>query len=198
MEELFWNQRYSDPEFAYGRQPNLYFKQYIDRLKPGKLLLPGEGEGRNAVYAAGLGWIVDAVDQSEAGKKKADSLAGEAGVSVNYKVENLEEFDFGNSVYDLVALIFVHFPSELRISMHQKLIRSIKPGGYILIEAFSKSQLGRSSGGPQNTDVLNSKEEFLNDFNTLDIIELFELETVLDEGSFHQGIASVLRMIARK
>jgi len=63
----FWDIRYSDSEYAYGTEPNAYFKRFIDMHSPGKILLPGEGEGRNTVYAALNGWEVDAVDLSQAG-----------------------------------------------------------------------------------------------------------------------------------
>ena len=58
----FWNQRYAEKEWVYGQNPNLYFKKFIDSTKPGTLLLPADGEGRNSVYAATKGWEVDAFD----------------------------------------------------------------------------------------------------------------------------------------
>ena len=198
MTEAFWNQRYGNKEYAYGLKPNNYFREFIEKLTPGRLLLPGDGEGRNAVYAALKGWVADAIDQSEEGKKKALRLAGENKVTVNYRVEDLSKSDFGINRYDLVALIFVHFPSGIRTTLHNRLVKSLKNGGYFLIEAFSKGQLGRSSGGPQNEDSLNNREEFENDFKSLEILELYEDDIILDEGPYHQGKASVLRMIARK
>ena len=47
----FWNERYDEESYAYGNSPNVFFKQQLDKLKVGSLLLPAEGEGRNAVYA---------------------------------------------------------------------------------------------------------------------------------------------------
>lgn len=198
MTESFWDERYGLKEYAYGIKPNEYFKQHIDKLPAGKLLLPGEGEGRNAVYAAIKGWNVDAIDQSDEGKKKAGILAGENNVTIHYEVQDLSQADFGQNIYDLVALIFVHFPADIRIPLHQKLVKSLKTGGYMLIDAFSKSQLGKSSGGPQNAGLLNSIEEFKSDFKSMDIIQLFEEDINLDEGPYHQGIASVIRMLAKK
>ena len=58
----FWNERYSQEAYAYGTEPNAFFKSRIDQLSPGKLLLPAEGEGRNAVYAATKGFEVSAYD----------------------------------------------------------------------------------------------------------------------------------------
>ena len=198
MRESFWNQRYGVREYAYGIKPNEYFKQFIDRHPAGRLLLPGEGEGRNAVYAAGAGWKVDAIDQSSEGRKKAGLLAKQHNVDINYRVQDLLLADFSENYYDLAALIFVHFPSTDRLSFHQKLVTSLKPGGHILIEAFSKSQLGKPSGGPGNPDLLNNMDELKNDFESLEIVDLHEEDIILDEGAFHQGAASVVRMLARK
>ena len=75
MTTEFWDMRYGDKDYAYGTEPNVYFKSFIDSNSSGKMLLPGEGEGRNAVYAAINGWDVYAVDQSQAGMEKAKKLA---------------------------------------------------------------------------------------------------------------------------
>jgi hypothetical protein len=70
-----WNERYGADEYVYGKEPNGFLKEFIDNHPPGKILLPAEGEGRNAVYAASKGWEVTAFDFSEEGKKKALKLA---------------------------------------------------------------------------------------------------------------------------
>jgi hypothetical protein len=45
----FWNERYANEEYAYGEEPNEFFKQELARLQPGRILLPADGEGRNGV-----------------------------------------------------------------------------------------------------------------------------------------------------
>ncbi|MCU0373551.1 MAG: SAM-dependent methyltransferase, partial [Ignavibacteria bacterium] len=94
MQKNFWNERYASPDFAYGTEPNDFFKREISKLVPGKLLLPGEGEGRNAVFAAIKGWDVTAVDFSEQAKIKALKLADENNVKINYLVSPLEDYHF--------------------------------------------------------------------------------------------------------
>ena len=73
----FWNNIYKKKEYAYGKEPNKYFKKEIDKINPGKILLAAEGEGRNAVYAASIGWEVYAYDFSEFAYQKAVSLSKE-------------------------------------------------------------------------------------------------------------------------
>jgi hypothetical protein len=59
-----WDERYNLPEYIYGTEPNQFLKNFIQKNKPGKILLPGDGEGRNSVYAAQSGWKVYAFDSS--------------------------------------------------------------------------------------------------------------------------------------
>lgn len=66
-----WNDRYRHSEYAFGEAPNEYCKAQIDKLPTGKAIFAAEGEGRNAVYAATLGWDVSAFDISIEGKKKS-------------------------------------------------------------------------------------------------------------------------------
>lgn len=80
----FWNEMYGTEEFRYGTTPNEFFKEKLDKMKPGSVLLPAEGEGRNAVYAATQGWDVTAFDISAQGKEKAVQLAKQHNVSINY------------------------------------------------------------------------------------------------------------------
>lgn len=68
----FWNGKYSSKEYIYGTEPNEYFKSALEKYRPGTILLPGDGEGRNAVYAAKKGWQVTAFDFSNAAKEKAE------------------------------------------------------------------------------------------------------------------------------
>lgn len=198
MSNEFWDIRYSETEYAYGIQPNKYFKHFIDHHTPGKLLLPGEGEGRNAVYAARKGWDVTAIDQSAQGRRKAMELAETNQVSFTYHVGNLTQAPFQNERFDAVALIFVHFAPEVRMHFHKMFMHLLVPGGFLLMEAFSKDQLGRTSGGPQAIELLYDRIMVSQDFQKLNILELYEKEETLDEGAFHQGQASVIRLLARK
>lgn len=194
----FWDERYSAEEYIYGEMPSAFFKQVIDKLPPGKVLIPGAGEGRDAVYAASLGWNVHAFDQSREGRKKALRLAEKDGFEINYEVADAEEFDPQEQRYDLVALIFFHLNPTLRINFHRKLISWVKPGGLVLIEAFHHRQLGNSSGGPKDIELLQSAAQLENDFQDLGILENTELRVELSEGTHHHGEAEVVRFLARK
>ena len=194
----FWDERYSSNKCVYGTEPNIFFKDELDKLKPGKILLLGEGEGRNAVYAATRGWNVDAVDFSRSAKDKALKLAEENSVDINYELADLSEYKPKSNYYDSAAIIFLHLNPEIRNSVHSKVLNSLKPGGKLILEVYEKEQLGKDSGGPQNVDMLYSKEELEADFTDMKIIILQKKIVILNESQHHSGEAAVLRLIAVK
>lgn len=199
FESNFWDERYSSEEYIYGKEPNLFFKEQLHKIiPPWKLLLPGEGEGRNAVYAAKLGWKVDAFDQSSVAKVKALKLAEENNVKINYSNVDLAMFTPQKNLYDCAAIIFVHLAPDFRSEFHKKIIDSIKLNGKIILELFSKNQFGKNSGGPQDLIMLSSVEEIGNDFKQLKPVLLKEENIFLGEGEKHSGQASVIRFVGEK
>lgn len=194
-----WNERFSENGYAYGIDPNQFLKEELRSINPGKILFLAEGEGRNAVYAASIGWEVDAVDFSDAGKVKAEKLAAEKKVKINYWLENLSGFLPKQDNYDVIAFIYMHLDDKELISdIHKKAVKALKPGGKVILEAFEKEQLQFTSGGPKKEELLFSLEEIVNDFIDLDF-EVFVKETItLNEGKYHQGTASVVRFVGTK
>lgn len=191
-----WNQRYAQEDYVYGVKPNEFFKEQLSKLQPGKILFPAEGEGRNAVFAALNGWDVVAFDSSSEAKKKAEKLAAKNHVTLKYQISSVEEFEYEENSFDAIILIYAHM--ENRTENHQKLIRLLKPGGTLILEGFSKKQLSNNSGGPRNLAMLFSEDELKNDFSILENIVISELNTELNEGLLHKGIASVIRVVAKK
>lgn len=194
----FWEARYANAEFAYGTSPNRFFSDSILRIPPGRMLLPGEGEGRNAVYAALKGWEVDAYDQSHNGAGKAIELAGKQGVSINYTVGPLEMQSFRPRYYDAAALIFLHLSPSIRSEVHMRIAEALRPGGWLILEAFHTSQLDCNTGGPRSFEMLYDRELLIRDFPGLSLLELEEREVELDEGVYHLGKAKVIRLMGRK
>lgn len=198
-----WDDRYKSDEFAYGEEPNNYLKEQIQKLNPGTILFPAEGEGRNAVFAAKLGWKVSAFDISEEGKIKALKLAEANHVSIDYQVGELETLNFKEEQFDAIALIYAHFPAEIKSSIHKQLDKLVRKNGIIIFEAFSKKHLeyltkNEKVGGPKDIESLFSIEEIKADFPDYEIIELEEKEIELHEGIFHNGTGSVIRFVGKK
>ncbi|MFC5976687.1 class I SAM-dependent methyltransferase [Flavobacterium salmonis] len=198
-----WDDRYSKEEFAYGEEPNNYLKEQLEKLNPGTILFPAEGEGRNAVFAARIGWKADAFDISAEGKNKAIKLAEANNVTIGYQVGELESLDYQTEQFDAIALIYAHFPAEIKSAIHKTLQQYLRKGGIIIFEAFSKKHLeylakDHKVGGPKDIESLFSIEEIQSDFSDYEIIELEEKEIELSEGLFHNGKGSVIRFVGRK
>lgn len=198
-----WNDRYSKEEFAYGEAPNNYLKEQIEKLSAVKILFPAEGEGRNAVFAARLGWTVSAFDISDEGKNKAIRLAEDNNVTIDYQVGELESLNYQSEQFDAIALIYAHFPAVIKSAIHKTLDQYLCKGGIIIFEAFSKKNLeylakNDKVGGPKDIESLFSIEEIQSDFSNYEIIELEEKEIELNEGVFHNGTGSVIRFVGRK
>ena len=202
MMKDFWNERYSQHDYVYGEAPNVFFKEQIDQLTPGRLLMPADGEGRNGVYAATRGWEVTSFDLSEEGQKKALALAEKNNVSIQYLVGSVADLPFQAESFDAIGLFYAHFPPETRRDYHHRLLGSLAKGGTVILEAFSKDhvafqQINPTAGGPKAPNILFSPDEIQDDFKEMEILLLTEEEVELNEGLFHQGAASVIRLVAR-
>ena len=201
--KAFWDDRYNQEEWAYGEEPNAFVKDRLPMFKPGKILFPAEGEGRNAVYAAQLGWDVSAFDYSVSGKKKAQKLAALKNVNIDYQTKAFLEEDYEAESFDAICNVFVHFEPELKTKMHKRLDQYLKKGGLFIMEVYSKehrliNRLNPAVGGPPNEDHMYSIDEIKQDFSNYEIIELKKELVELKEGLYHVGESSVLRFIGRK
>ncbi len=193
----FWDNRYTENSNVYGEQPNAFFKSFIDQHEPGTILMPAEGEGRNGLYAAAKGWKVDAFDFSAVARDRTVAAARERHLPIQYELMDIDSFTAGKQ-YDAVGLIYVHLPPLLRQSFHQEIYQSIKPGGFLVLEAYAKEQIHFNSGGPKDPAMLYDAPSLCHDFPFLHLISCEQKELELDEGPFHQGKAAVLRMIGQR
>ncbi|HAF28893.1 MAG TPA: SAM-dependent methyltransferase [Bacteroidales bacterium] len=191
----FWDSKYNSDQYMYGLQPNVFLKEYLEKTPPGKILLPGDGEGRNAVFAAKLGWEVTSFDSSKSAKDKALRMAKEYNVQITYINADVEKFS-PDSKFDLISIIYLHLPPGIRHTFHLNLFRYLNPEGKILLECFSKLQYANNSGGPKNMQLLYSLKDIQNDFKDYNVEFLEQAEIELDEGELHQGKANVIRLIA--
>lgn len=204
----FWNRRYAAPAYAYGTAPNAFFSQQLADLPTGRLLLPAEGEGRNAAHAARMGWQVAAFDLSEQGRRKALALAAAFGVAdrLSYQVGSVQDMPLPPGQFDAAALVFAHFAPAIKSASHRKVAQALAAGGHLIFEGYAKSNLPRvranpAIGGPQDEQALFSLDEIRADFIDgagLEPLVLQETVVQLHEGQFHNGAASVIRFVGRK
>jgi len=203
MNKEYWDERYARSEYAYGEAPNVFIEETLPKYPIGKILFPADGEGRNSVYTAKLGWTVSAFDLSDTGKQKAMDLATANDVVLDYQVCGADEVKYELESFDAIAFVFAHFPANVKQQYNKKMLDFLKSGGLVFFEAFGKDHIAYqkkypSIGGPKDVDMLFSKEELLDTFANFEIILLEVVEQKLDEGPFHQGVGSVIRFVGRK
>jgi SAM-dependent methyltransferase len=192
---VIWDERYSQPGFVYGDQPNEFLVSAAANIPPGPVLCLGEGEGRNAVFLAGLGHPVVAVDQSAVGLAKARQLADSRGVVIETVQADLARFAIEPGAWAGIVSIFCHLPTAIRVPLYQAVVRGLRPGGVFLLEAYTPSQLGRGTGGPQDVDMLVSLADLSVELAGLEFSHAVETEREVREGMYHTGLAAVVQVV---
>lgn len=192
-----WDERYAEPDFAYGDAPNDYLVSQGLRLQ-GPVLCLAEGQGRNAVYLATLGLEVTAVDQSAVGLACAEQLAARNGVAIQTAVADLGTYDLGEERWGAIVSIFAHVPAAVRKALHGRIAAALKPGGLFLLEAYRPEQLGLGTGGPQNLALMMSLAELREELSGLEWLTGEEVEREIHEGVYHNGLSRTIQLIARK
>lgn len=193
-----WDERYNEDGFAYGAEPNTFLVEVAKRIPAGPVLCLAEGEGRNAVYLAGRGHDVLAVDQSTVGLAKAVRLASERGVTVQAQACDLAKFDFPDERYAAIISIWAHMPPTIRQVVHRGCVRALRPGGVMVLEAYTPAQVGRGTGGPPDPALCMTAAGLREELAGLEFDVLTECERHVVEGKYHHGDSSVVQMVARK
>jgi len=193
-----WDERYRDPDYVYGTEPNRYLVSVIDQIPRGKVLCLCEGEGRNAVYLAQQGCDVTAVDASPVGLEKAQRLAAERGVDIHTVVSDLAHFPIQADTWDAIISIFCHVPPAIRAPLHRHCVDGLKPGGVMVLEAYTPRQLDYGTGGPPSAELTMHLESLEQELAGLEFLHAAELERDVVEGKYHTGKGAVVQLVGRK
>jgi len=193
-----WNERYSQPGYAFGKEPNDFLVQMISHIPQGRVLCLGEGEGRNAVYLAQQGYQVTAVDASPIGLEKAQKLAAERAVALDTTVADLADFVIQPDGWDAIVSIFCHLPPALRAQVHRQVVAGLRPGGVFVLEAYTPQQLAFKTGGPPKAELMMELTTLRQELAELELRHAVELERHIQEGQFHQGQSAVVQVLALK
>ena len=191
-----WDERYSQEGWIFGTEPNDFLKDQAHRIPEGQVLCLGEGEGRNSVFLAELGYEVVGVDRSQVGLDKAHALARERGVFVETVVSDIEDFDLKEGEWEGIVSIFFHLASPLRRRVHRSVVKGLAPGGILVLEAYTPRQLESGTGGPSDPDKLVTLELLRDELDGLELLVGQEIEREVREGQHHQGTASVVQVVA--
>jgi SAM-dependent methyltransferase len=193
-----WDERYGSDGYAYGTEPNDYLRAVAPRLPLGDTLCLGEGEGRNAVFLAGLGHRVTAVDGSLVGLRKAQWLAEETGVALRTIHSDFSDYVLEPAAWDCIVSIFVHLPAPLRRRLHQQAVGGLRPGGVFVLEAYTPRQLALGTGGPPAVEMMMDLDLLSVDLAGLRLLHAAELDREVHEGRYHNGTGAVVQILATK
>jgi SAM-dependent methyltransferase len=195
-----WNSRFAQDGFVFGTQPNEWLKEHASAWsKPSRILSIADGEGRNSVWLAGEGHCVEAFDISDVGVAKARRLASEMNVNVNFVVADCDNFVWQEAHYDGIAAIFVQFADpDMRARLFENIVRSLKPGGTLILQGYTTKQLDYKTGGPPVLSHLYTEALLRSLFVDLDIEILQEYEADVQEGAGHRGQSALIGMVAQR
>lgn len=193
-----WDERYNTEEYVYGKEPNAFLASVIADMPQGRILCLAEGEGRNAVFLAEQGSDVVAVDASAVGLEKASRLANERGVKIETLVENLSDVVIEPGGWDAIVSIFAHVPPEIRRPLHKKIVQGLRPGGMLVLEAYTPEQIGLGTGGPPVVEMTMSLDALRDELDGLVFRHAVELHRDVVEGKFHTGKGAVVQLVAVK
>ena len=195
---MFWDEKFSADHYIYGTDPNDFLAAQAGAIPKGKVLCIGDGEGRNGVFLATQGYQVTSVDSSKVGLAKARDLAAEKGVTLKTVVADLNDFDIGENQWDGVVSIYCHLPAPLRQKVHGNVVRGLKPGGVMLLEAYTPKQLEYNMGGPPVVELMYTADILRHDLQGLQFEHLQELDREVIEGTHHYGMGAVVQLIGVK
>ena len=193
-----WDAKYNTEEYIYGTCPNRFLVECVSGLKPGKALSLGEGEGRNAVYLAGLGFEVTAVDLSANGLKKAQRLAEHNRLALTTIHADLTDYSIFPGFWDLIVCFFVHIMPEERATLHRKVVAGLRPGGVYILEGFSPEQMKYAKRGPDNLGQLYDLQTIRQELAGLEFTIARQVERLLDDAEPEQGACAVTQVMAVK
>ncbi|HUL30797.1 MAG TPA: class I SAM-dependent methyltransferase [Thermodesulfobacteriota bacterium] len=180
-----WDKRFGKKGFALGKKPNPFLKKHIHLLPRGKALDIATGEGRNAVFLAENGFMVDAVDISEKGLKKARQLAREKGVKVNTLRVDLDHYRIEKERYDLIANFYF-----LKRRLIPRFRRGLRKGGKIIFETYLLEHRRLAAGGPKQAKYFLKPNELLRFFKDFRILSY--REGIFRESGRRKAVASLI------
>jgi SAM-dependent methyltransferase len=185
----YWDDRFATPSYAYGEAPNDFLVWAAPQVRKGKAISLSEGEGRNAVYLATLGFEVTAVDFSRVGLDKALALADKHRVKIECIQMDLYDLNLAPNAWDLVVSIFSQPDSPIRQRLNQQVASCLKPGGALIHES-------KVAEGASAADKYPGVAILQTEIAPLHISFAHEGARELSEGTYHVGSHTTAQILA--
>lgn len=173
----YYSRLYLDSDANFNHEPNAFLMEVARGRQPGVALDYGMGQGRNAIYLAGLGWDVWGFDPAEGGIAIAQKRAKELGLKLHTAAVRDSEYDFGQSKFDLIL-----FSWTKPLVPVQRVVDALKPGGIIVMEC--------------GDEFVPERNALLHQFDTLRIVR-YEIVLAKADWAGRQD-TQVYHLVARK
>ena len=147
----YYSRLYLDSSSNFNHDPNSFLTEVARGRQPGVALDYGMGQGRNAIYLAGLGWDVWGFDPAEGGIAIAEKRAKELGLTLHTRAVRDDEYDFGQSKFDLILFSWTKPLVPVR-----RVVDALKPGGIVVMEC--------------GDEFVSERNSLLHEFDTLQIV----------------------------
>lgn len=161
MDHRVWDQRYAATELVWTAEPNRFLVAEVDGMAPGQALDLGCGEGRNAIWLASQGWDVVGVDFSRVGLDKADQLAEQRHVAVEWILADVTTYQPTAAAFDLVTILYLQLSAAPLAEALAQAVSGLAPGGTLLVVGHDTTNLTHGFGGPQDPGVLYSPDQIV-------------------------------------
>jgi SAM-dependent methyltransferase len=169
MQREDWDRRYAEANLLWSAEPNRFLVAEATALAPGRALDVACGEGRNALWLAGLGWSVTAVDFSSVAVGKGLDRAARTDAEIDFVCADLLDYEPAAGAYDLVLVLYLQLPADERRLVLFRATAALAPGGTFLLVGHDLKNLTDGVGGPSDPSVLYTHDEIVGELPGLEI-----------------------------
>ena len=190
-----WNRRWAGEERVHASTaPSRFVVAEVAGLRPGAALDLACGAGRNAVWLAGQGWRVTAVDFSAVALRMARGLEAERRVSVEWVEADVLAWMPPARAYDLVCVLYLQLPAAERRTALGRAAAAVRPGGTLLVLGHDLLNLTEGWGGPTQADVLFTPDDVVAEIGDLRIEKAERVRRTVDDlGAAREAIDALVR-----
>jgi SAM-dependent methyltransferase len=182
-----WDQRYAASDRVWSLGPNQFVATELADLAPAAALDLACGEGRNAIWLAGRGWRVTAVDFSQVAVERGRRIAGD--LPITWQVGDVLTVELPS--VDLAVLAYLQLAADERRLAVRRAFGALRPGGTLFVVAHDSSNLAEGTGGPQDPAVLYTAEDVLDDLagqgQRFDVVRAERVPRVVRAADEHGG-----------
>lgn len=126
-----WDERFRAGDYPTEPEPSPVLARYVEAFPDGRALDVATGTGRNAVFLAGEGYEVDAIDRSRAGLEITRERAADRGVGDRLSPiqADASSFAFPTEQYEAITISFFR-----AVDRFPALKEALRPGGVLFAE----------------------------------------------------------------